>query len=104
MSGRFRSFWLPWLLGRLTFGLSALLIVLVFLSPLLDNGQSQPNGWLRVAALFARDMTLRRTAVASAIGLLATACIFFRPAEPDLPVRRQAKQPRQPTPPGGAGA
>ena len=32
----------------------------------------------RVVTLFARDAAVRRTALASAIGLAATACIFFR--------------------------
>jgi hypothetical protein len=101
MAGRFRSYWLPWLLGRLIFGLSAVLLVLVLLAPLLDNGMPQPEGWSRLLALFARDATLRRTAVASAIGLLVTAYIFFRPAEPLPPPQRQ---PKPPPPSGVAGA
>jgi hypothetical protein len=33
----------------------------------------------RALALFARDATVRRTALASAVGLVATAFVFFRP-------------------------
>jgi hypothetical protein len=33
-----------------------------------------------LTALFARDAMVRRTAIASGIGVLATGCIFFRTA------------------------
>jgi hypothetical protein len=95
--------WLPRLLFRLTLGLAVLLGLVVLLAPLLAGDEGQPDGWARVPALFARDATLRRTAVASAVGLAVTAWIFFRPAGRVLPLpRRVRKAPR--TPPGGAGA
>jgi hypothetical protein len=86
------------LLFLLTLGLSALLFLLVLLSPLLDNGQ------VRVLVLFARDAAVRRTAVASALGLAVTASVFFRPGVglPTLP--RKVRQSRRPPPPAGAGA
>jgi hypothetical protein len=99
---RLRLAWLPRLLFRLTVAVSALLILLVILAPLLDNRVSQPDGWRRPLALFARDATLRRTAVASALGLLVTACVFFRPSASPGPVKRTRKPPGLPPPPAGA--
>jgi hypothetical protein len=70
------------------------LILLVIGSPWLDNSiSSRPLG------LFAHDKTLRRTAVASAVGLLVTAYVFFWPA-----LARRARSRRQQTPPPIAGA
>lgn len=40
---------------------------------------SDPGNASDLALLFARDMTVRRTAFFCAIGLVATAFIFFRP-------------------------
>ncbi len=98
----------PWL-SRLLFGLalvaSAGLILLVIVAPLLDHDGPAPGGWPGVVAVFARDGTLRRTAVASGLGLFATACIFFRPrAAAAPPGRRRPRQTRQPPPPDVAGA
>jgi hypothetical protein len=105
MADRVRCPWLARLLFRLTVGTSLLLLLLVFLAPLLDNGTSSPDGWRRVAALFAQDATLRRTAIASALGMLVTAGVFFRPSEAAPPVARKCK-PSGPSPPpaGAAGA
>jgi hypothetical protein len=81
--------------ARLLFGLAcataAGLLGLVLLAPLLAPGPA----WL---GLFAHDAAVRRTAVASALGLLVTASVFFRP--PSAPSRRQ----RRPPPPGAVGA
>ena len=81
---------------RLLFGLvcavSAGLIGLVLLAPVLTPGPA----WL---SLFACDAAVRRTAVASALGLLVTACVFFRPP-PDASSRRERRRP----PPGAVGA
>jgi hypothetical protein len=96
---------LPRLLFRLTVAVSIALILLVLVAPLLDNEGVQPDGWRFVVTLFAQDATLRRTAVASALGLLVTACVFFRPPEAPQPVVRRRKQPGPPPPPSGvAGA
>jgi hypothetical protein len=72
------STWLPWLLFRFTLGVAFALVGLVLLGPFLDAGRSEPGVCSRVLALFAHDATLRRTALASALGLTVTACIFFR--------------------------
>jgi hypothetical protein len=96
--------WFPRLLLRITLTASALLILLVILSPLLDNGEPPPEGIGRLLAVFARDAATRRTAVASALGLTVTACIFFRsPGRPRSPIRR-ARPTKLPPPPRSAGA
>lgn len=76
MPGRLASLWLPRFLFGLSLALAAALFLLVALTPLVDNGK------VYLFTLFAHDTTLRRTAVASAVGLAATATIFFRPADP----------------------
>jgi hypothetical protein len=95
---------IPRLLFVLTFLTAALLLLLVILSPLVHNGDVRPHGWSRVLALFGHDATLRRTALASSLGLVVTALIFFRrtgaaPAEP-----RTSSTSRLPPPSNVAGA
>jgi hypothetical protein len=67
-------------LFRLVCGLALLLVLLVLAAPLLDDGDAGVGGWRRLVFLFAHDVTLRRTSLASAIGMLVTACVFFQPA------------------------
>jgi hypothetical protein len=90
------KFWLPRLLYFLILLIAAVLILLVILSPWLDN-------WVdvRVISFFAHDRTLRSTSVASALGLIVTACVFFRPA---ARTRRPQAKDRRPSPPNIAGA
>jgi hypothetical protein len=99
---RLPLYWLPNLLFRLALGLSALLVLLVLLSPLLDRVGAGSPGGRRVLALFAHDPALRRTAVACAVGQAVTACIFFRP--PDRPRPRRRRRTTPPPPPSVAGA
>jgi hypothetical protein len=77
-------------LSRILFGLAgtaaALLVTAVVAAPWLDAGEAAPRGWGRLVALFARDPALRRTSLASAAGLVVTACVFFQP--PSGPPRR----------------
>jgi hypothetical protein len=87
---------IPRLLFLLAITLSFLLIVLVIAAPLVDNGEA------RLLSLFARDPALRRTALASAAGLIVTACVFFRP--PRRPPQRKRKRTAAPPPPAVAGA
>lgn len=66
---------------------AVILLALVLLAPVmlpLAGGQQ----WARVLSVFAHDATLRRTALACAAGVLATACIFFRPHPIGPPVPR----------------
>ena len=94
MARRPPSFWFPRLLFRVTFLLAIVLISLVFLAPLFgDHRTTAAQGATRWIALFAHDVVLRRTAIASAIGLGVTASIFYRPQ-----IRRRPAPPRpQPT-------
>jgi hypothetical protein len=70
------------LVPRLLFGLALLisagLLGLVLLAPLLERSGLGRGEGARLLAVFAHDATLRRTAIAVAMGLSATACIFFR--------------------------
>ena len=93
---------IPRLLFGLAFLLSLSLIVLVILAPLVDNGDAQPEGWTRLLALFAHDAAIRRTALASAFGLMVTASVFFRP--PPRPAPRKRRRTTAPPPPSVAGA
>jgi len=93
-SARAPSTWFPRLLFWLATAGAVLLISLVLLAPWLDDGTPRPDGEPRLLALFARDATVRRTAIGSAIGLLVTACIFFRPhGMARSNARKQTKQP-----------
>jgi hypothetical protein len=99
-----RSGWFPRLLFRLCFTAAVLLVGVVVLAPLLDDGTLQPEGVGRMLGLFARDATLRRTAIASAVGLVVSAVVFFRPSSRFLSRGRQPQPPQVPPPPTIAGA
>ncbi|MGE3807105.1 MAG: hypothetical protein AB7K24_20775 [Gemmataceae bacterium] len=83
----------PRLLFWFAVGLSLTLIGLVLLAPRL--GIDSP-----FVRLFAQDQSVRRSAVAAALGLLVTAFVFFR-GNSDGPSQRSS--PRKP-PPGAIGA
>jgi hypothetical protein len=74
MWDRLRDFWVPRLLFLATLGLALALAALVFLAPWL--AEEQHTG---ILALFAGDAIVRRTTLASAVGLVVTAFVFFRP-------------------------
>jgi hypothetical protein len=98
MSKRSGSAWLPRILFRLTFLAATVLLGLVLLGPALDNGEESPGSWRRLLALFARDATVRQTAVASAIGLYVTGGVFFRMPDRSRSITsRQTKPPPPPT-------
>jgi hypothetical protein len=92
--------WLPRLFSGLALATAGGLILLVLLTPWLDNGNGGHSRGERLLALFARDATVRRTAVASALGLVVTARVFFR--SPGLVRRPPSKNSRRTA--GGAGA
>lgn len=79
MYARFRDHWLPWMLSRFFMLVAGFLILLVLACPFLDNGRGSGIRGQNLVTVFARDLAVRRTAVASALGLAATAWIFFRP-------------------------
>lgn len=102
MPRRLPSVWLPRLLFGLTASASVLLIHLVFLAPLLHNRLPLTRSGARLLAIFAQDATLRRTALASGVGLIVTAFVFFRPLTGGN--RVPSKNRRLPPPPTVAGA
>jgi hypothetical protein len=102
MSRRWRLTWLPPLLFRFTLLVGVILLGLVALSPLVDPPDERPRGWWKLVAVFARDATLRRTAVASAVGLAVTAFVFFRQASRPRP--EAVHHPRLPPPTDVVGA
>jgi hypothetical protein len=73
------SRWLPWLLCRFFLALAGFLILLILACPFLDDGHEIPSGGHRLLAIFARDLAVRRTVIASSLGLAVTALVFFRP-------------------------
>lgn len=79
---------MPWWLWRrripmalfvLCLLLAASLVGLVLLAPKLAADQSSGDWTSRTLALFASDAAVRRTAIGAAVGLVATALVFFRP-------------------------
>jgi hypothetical protein len=82
--------WSSRLLFWASVGIAALLVVMVLLAPLCAAGGLETHGWRRMVVLFARDVAVRRTAIASALGLAATGWVFFwrprsRPRGPSGP-------------------
>ncbi len=77
------------MLARLLFAAACaaalLLCAAVVAAPWLGGGEAR--GWRRVLALFAHATAVRRTSLASAAGLVVTACVFFRPGPPRPPRR-----------------
>jgi hypothetical protein len=65
-------------LFRLAYAAALGLVVAVVAAPWIDTSETATTSWQRMVALFAKDAVLRRTSLASAAGLLVTACVFFR--------------------------
>ena len=96
MFARLRETWLPRFLFFATAGCALALVAAVVVSPFLDAA-SYPD-WSRLIRLFSHDLTVRRTALACAIGLGVTAFVFFNPGL----LRRKPRQDKQPPPVIGA--
>ena len=91
---RVRDYWMPRLLFLGTLGTAGGLGLGVLLAPWLAGAGP-------VVGLFAADATVRRTALACAVGLTVTAFVFFRPSRLPAVKKRAAR----PGPPGDiAGA
>ena len=73
---------LPRTLRRLTLLAAVLLALGVALAPLAAPAAPRTL-FQRAVWLFANDAAVRRAALAAALGLTATAVIFFRPRRPD---------------------
>lgn len=82
----FRDFWLPRLLFLTTLGLGLALGAAIGLAPLLVSEDAP-----RLLELLAGDILVRRTGLASALGLAVTAFVFFRP--PGLLRSRKNRKP-----------
>src|ERR1700687_2975197 len=95
-----QSSWFSRLLFRFTLGCAGLLATVVVLAPVVSP-INQP-----IVTVFATDPVLRRIALACAVGLFATACIFFRRPNnrSSLRARRGQVPIRVPPPPTGMGA
>ena len=83
-----RDYWLPLLLFAGTLMVAVILLLLVALMPLVVEYVPMAP----VLPLFADDATVRRSAIAGAIGLIVTAFVFFRPDSSVL-ARKSAKKP-----------
>lgn len=84
--------WLPRFLFLVTVLLSLALAAAVFIAPIIELDNTEgilPD----LQALFAWDITVRRTAVASAIGLMVTAFIFFRARGTAMEAARKKHRP-----------
>ena len=87
MSEHLKEVWLPAAFFVLTLGAAAGLGLMVLVAPWIAD-PAEPSLW----TLYANDLTVRRTSIFSALGLAATAFIFFKPkrapsraAKPDAP-------------------
>ena len=96
------SSWFVRFLFRLTLSVSFFLILLVIVAPWVENRLPTGPAWARVGAMLARDKVVRRTSIGSAIGLGATAFVFFR--SPAAPKRLSPRDDHKPPPPNIAGA
>jgi hypothetical protein len=89
MWDRLQNIWLPRLCFLITLTLAFALVAAVVVAPWLNPSTLAPY----LMELFAQDVTVRRTALASAAGLLVTAFVFFRPTAPP-PKKSSPKEPR----------
>ena len=76
MNERLRDRWIPGCCFILTLGSAILLAGAVLMMPWLAGERPEHP----LLALYAHDLTVRRTSLAAAAGLAATAFVFFRPA------------------------
>lgn len=76
MNERLRDVWIPGCCFIVTFGCALLLVGAVALIPWIA-GESPEHPLI---AMYAHDLPVRRTSLAAAAGLTATAFVFFRPA------------------------
>jgi len=94
MWDRLRHVWLPRVCFLGAVALALALVAVVVAAPWLAPSDSY------VFALFAHNSGVRGAAIASAVGLLVTACVFFRGSG----ARGEKRSPREPPPGNMAGA
>lgn len=71
-----RDYWLPLMLFGGVMLVAILLLAVVTAMPFVVAELPTTHPLL---VMFAEDATVRRTSIAGAIGLIVTACVFFRP-------------------------
>jgi hypothetical protein len=76
-------------------GLALSLVGLVLAGPFLDPGDPDETGWWQVVHLFATDSAVRRTSLASAMGMLVTACVFFQHGDRYRSANNPPRRPRR---------
>ena len=89
-----RDYWLPLLLFVAALFVAVVLLTLVFAMPFAIEHLPLTHPLLE---MFAEDATVRRSSIASAIGLIVTAFIFFRPNASVLARKAPAKKSAQDT-------
>jgi hypothetical protein len=94
--------WLPRLLFWLALTTAGALLLVPALAPFADRFWPAAKDRPRLIEVFAHDAAVRRTSLASALGLIVTACVFFRPS--DRPARTPPPSRRSKTPPPAAMA
>lgn len=78
MLGHFLETCLRRLLFWATLAMAGLLALTVLLAPVIEPALVRDPRLGRLLQVFAGDFMVRRTALVSAVGLLVTACVFFR--------------------------
>jgi hypothetical protein len=91
-----RDYWLPLMLFCGAMLVAILLLAAVIVMPFVIEELPFTHPLLE---MFAEDATVRRSAIAGAIGLIVSACVFFRP---DPAARKRS--PKKPPPDTMAGA
>jgi succinate-acetate transporter protein len=85
-----RDYWLPLMLFCGIMFVAIVLLALVTAMPFVIEDLPVTHPLLQ---MIAEDATVRRTAIAGAIGLVVTACVFFRPNAAVLARQASAKKP-----------
>ena len=85
-----RDYWLPMMLFCGVMLVAIVLLAVVTALPFLIEELPFSHPLLE---MFAEDATVRRTSIAGAIGLVVTACVFFRPNAAVLARKASAKKP-----------
>ncbi|MBM3992845.1 MAG: hypothetical protein FJ303_01615 [Planctomycetes bacterium] len=71
-----RDVWLPWLLFLGTISVGVVLLALVIAVPFAIE---HIPATVPLVPMYADDGAVRRTSIAAGLGLIVTACVFFRP-------------------------
>ena len=86
---RLRDYWIPKALFTVTVLVGLVLALLVALLPFVVDVLPERHP---VLILFGEDTTVRRSALAAAVGLMITAFVFFRPHTPAAVQKRSSRK------------